>query len=91
MANRTRSHITVNRQLFARHSIKRKPGADLGHATSTFGDHNEIHDNQDAKHDQSQKDRAPHDEHGKTLDDPTCGIRASVTIPDNQLGGGDIQ
>ena len=66
-------HITVDGQLFARHAVQREPRANLGHTSGTFGDDDEIHDQQHTKNDQPHEHRPAHDKHGEPVDDFTSG------------------
>ena len=86
VADRTSSKIGIDGELFARHPIEGKPRTDLGHPGRALGDHDEIHDEKNTEHNETQEDVPAHDEHGETLDHATSSARPCVPLADDQFG-----
>ena len=84
-------HVGVNGKLLAGHAVQRKPGAHLGHASGTLGDHDEVDDQKDDENHQTQQQIAAHDEFGKSLDHVAGSVGSGVALPDDQFGRGHVQ
>ena len=91
MVDRARVHVAVDRKLLTRHRVEREARADLGHAPRAFGDHDEIHDQDHAEHDQPDQDRAAHDEIREPFDNTARRTRTRMPVSDNEFRRGDVE
>src|SRR5690606_37615826 len=73
-ANQTSIQIGVDRHLLARHGVQRESGADFRNTPRTLGDHNEVDDDEDDEHDDTDCETAAHEEVPEGLDDLTRRI-----------------
>ena len=84
-------HVAVDGKLSTRHPVERESRADLGHAAGAFCDDDEIDDQKHAEDHETEQDAAAHDEIGEAFDDVTGCVRSRMALPDDQLGGGNVE
>lgn len=91
MVDSAGGHIGIDGKLLAGHPVERKSRPDLGHAGRALCDDHEIHDQQNAKDNETQKDTAAHDKAGEPFDHVTSRARTGMALPDDQFRRGNIQ
>ena len=67
--------VGVDRHLLSRHRIQGEARRHFGDASGTLGDHDEVHDHEDRKHDQADDEIALRDKPAKRLNDQARRVR----------------
>ena len=83
--------VGVDRHLLARHRVEREARADLGNALGAFRDDDEVDDDEDREHDQSDREVAADEEVAERLDHRAGRARAGVAVHQHDARRCDVQ
>jgi hypothetical protein len=91
LADQAGVEVGVDRHLLARHRVQGEARGDFGDAAGALGDHDEVDEGQDAKHDDTDRVVATDQEVAEGLDHLAGGVRAGVPFKQHDAGRGDVE